>query len=311
MRVFLGFDGGGTKTECAALDAAAYVLATGKSGPSNPTRIGFDSAAKAVEDAADMALREAGAQRSDVAAVCAGLAGTGQPENRERMRALLSGAFPGAAIQILMDLELPLAAMNEGPAIVLIAGTGSAAIGRSANGSIARAGGFGRDVSDEGSAYDVGRVAVEAAVQEHAGTGKDSSLGRQILRQLGCGNWNEVQERIAADRDAVYPRVFPVVAAAADAGDESARALLAAAAEKLAALVRRLAEDLGLGAFPFHLARTGGMIGRSAHFDSALAASLEKAVPHAHVVSIAVSPAEMAARLALQSASAKHNQRAQ
>ena len=305
MRIFLGFDGGGTKTECVAIDEEARVVGTGKAGASNPTRIGFESAGKAVEATADMALGEAGAPRSDVVSICAGLAGTGQPENRQRMETLLSAAFPGAAIQILMDLELPLAAMNEGPAIVLVAGTGSAAIGRDAEGNVARVGGFGRDVSDEGSAYDVGRSAVEAATREHANTGRDSPLGRQILRQLGCRDWSEVQQRIAADRDAVYPRVFPVVAAAADAGDESARTLLTDAADKLAALAGRLSQQLGLGGAPFDLAKTGGMIGRSAHFDQVLAASLEKAAPGARAATLLFPPAEAAARLALHSASRK------
>jgi hypothetical protein len=46
---------------------------------------------------------------------------------------------------------------------VLIAGTGSIAYGRNAEGRTARAGGHGPGASDEGSGYDIGRRAVEAA----------------------------------------------------------------------------------------------------------------------------------------------------
>jgi len=302
MRAFLGFDGGGTKTECVMLDEHARVVGTSKSGPSNPTRIGFASAAKAVEQAADLALTQAGARRDQVVAICAGLAGTGKDENRDHMKVLLSAAFPGAVIEVLTDLELPLAAIDPGPAMVLVAGTGSAAIGRDAQGNIARAGGFGRDVSDEGSAYDVGRSAVELAAQQQSAAGKDSRLGLHILSQLGCRHWAEVREKIAADRDAVYPRIFPVVAAAADGGDESARALLANAAQKLAALVRDLSGQLRLAGAPFALVKTGGMIGRSTCLDQLLEASLAAVVPDARAVSLRVPPAETAARLAFQSA---------
>jgi N-acetylglucosamine kinase-like BadF-type ATPase len=300
MRVFLGMDGGGTKTECVLLAEDGHTAGTGRAGASNPTRVGFENAAKAVEDAAAVALREAGAERSDVAALCAGLAGTGRPENRERMKALLSAAFPGALVQVMTDLELPLSALPEGPAIVLVAGTGSAAIGRDANGNVLRAGGLGRDVSDEGSAYDVGVAAIQGAVREQSRGGVDSPLGRQILRQLGCHNWEEVLERIAADRDAVYPRVFPVVAVAADAGDPSARKLLDAAAEKLTELVRKLAAQLGLSGLPFDLAKTGGMLGRSSCFDEALAKSLGDAAPQARIVPLPFSPPEAAARIAFR-----------
>ena len=47
-----------------------------------------------------------------------------------------------------------------GPAIVLLAGTGSFAVGRNAAGEMARAGGYGSQIGDEGSAYDIGRRAV-------------------------------------------------------------------------------------------------------------------------------------------------------
>src|SRR5208283_1810822 len=59
------------------------------------------------------------------------------------------------------DLELTLEATGEGPAIVLIAGTGSAAVGRDAQGQIARIGGHGPLLGDEGSSFDVGRRAAD------------------------------------------------------------------------------------------------------------------------------------------------------
>jgi len=301
MGLFLGFDGGGTKTECVALDENARFVASSKSGASNPTRIGFDAAAKAVEDAADAALRQVSASRNEIVALCAGLAGTGRPESRDQMLALLTRAFPRTRVNVITDLDLALAASPSGPAIVLVAGTGSAAIGRDAQGNISRTGGLGRDVSDEGSAYAIGRLAIESAANESAHAAAESSLGRQILRQLGCRDWPEVQQKISADRDAVFPRVFPVVAAAADAGDEFARSLLTNAAQALSDLVKTLASDLHLDTTKFHLAKTGGMIGRSSFFDDALAKNLAEAVPFAQKTNLLHSSAETAARIALES----------
>jgi glucosamine kinase len=300
MRCFLGFDGGGTKTDCVLTDESGKILARSRSGPSNPFRIGVDSAARAVLQGADQALHDAGANAADVHAICAGLAGTTRPENSEKMRAALLSAFPHAAVRVMTDLELALATMEPGPAIVLVAGTGSAALGRDAGGNIARAGGFGPAGSDEGSAFDVGRAAIAASVRHRELHTQDSSLGRQILRQLGSKNWEEVFEKSRADADAVFPRVFPVVVAAADAGDSEARQLLSDAARKLALLVKNLAQELNLGNKSFALGKTGGMMHRSAFFDAVLDQYLLEVVPAAKISPLPMSPVEAAARLALE-----------
>ncbi|HUL16622.1 MAG TPA: BadF/BadG/BcrA/BcrD ATPase family protein [Terriglobales bacterium] len=300
MRCFFGFDGGGTKTECVLMDESAKVVARTRSGPSNPSRIGVDAAANSLRDAASLALREAGAAPSEVQAICAGLAGTARAEFAEKMRAALADLFPGAAIRVLTDYELALAMVPPGPAIVLVAGTGSVAFGRRADGKTARAGGFGPAASDEGSAFDVGRAAMEALTRDNALETNEPPLTRQILRQLGCANWEDVQARAHSNADAVFPRIFPVVAAAADAGDSLANSLLTAAARNLRSLAKSVAETLGIASSPFSLALTGGMLGCSTFLDGVLDESLHEAFPQASAFALTDSPAEAAARLSFE-----------
>src|SRR2546426_546583 len=138
MRCVLGFDGGGTKTECVLMDETGRVLSRGRSGPSNPFRVGVESASEALQSAARDALQSAGRAIHEVAAVVAGLAGTTRHDLAERMRADLSRLFPGSAVKLCTDSELALEAVGESPAIVLVAGTGSAAIGRDAAGRVVR-----------------------------------------------------------------------------------------------------------------------------------------------------------------------------
>ncbi len=57
------------------------------------------------------------------------------------------------------------AAFGTSPGVLVISGTGSIAFGRNQNGETARAGGWGPNVSDEGSAFWVGREAVAAALR--------------------------------------------------------------------------------------------------------------------------------------------------
>jgi len=139
MNCVLGLDGGGTKTECVVLNEVGAIVARATGPPSNPTRIGFPAALAAIQETCASAI---GSTRIkfEVLALCAGLAGTGLPENRDQMRQFLAQRFPTAIVDVRMDIELPLAAMPPGPAIVLIVGTGSAAIGRNIAGLVDRGG---------------------------------------------------------------------------------------------------------------------------------------------------------------------------
>jgi glucosamine kinase len=299
MRYVLGFDGGGSKTECVLMNDAHATLARTRSGPSNPARVGVPAALAALQHAASAALAEASLERPALAAICAGLAGAGDPNLSRQMAAGLTGMFPPAAVRVCTDLDAALAATGEQPAIVLVSGTGSAAIGIDAGGQIARAGGNGPLLGDEGSTYDIGRRAVIACVRSSERNERESSLGKQILRQLGCSNWLEVQQRASKNADDVFPRLFAVVTAACDTNDQSACALLQKAASDLAALVETVALRLSLRADAFFLARAGGMIGRSAFFDDRLNTALRAAAPLARIGVLPMSPAEGAAHLAL------------
>ena len=312
MRFVLGFDGGGTKTDCLLMDESGAILARSQAGPSNPLRVGFGAAISSIREAARAAISQAKLPgKSTAAALCAGLAGAGPPESAEKIRALLAAEFPESKVQVCTDLDLALAAAGDGPVIVLLAGTGSFAVGRNTAGETARAGGYGSQIGDEGSAYDIGRRAVLTAMHENDRAGADSLLGQRLLRELGCANWSEVKSRAQAASDEVFPRLFAVVATVAEwietstetsaqtAARNAARGILRAAAFDLAMLAENLAERLELRGSPFLLAKTGGIIGRSNYLETQLDERLRNVFPAAKIGLLRVSPAEAAARLAL------------
>jgi len=300
MRYVLGLDGGGTKTECVLMDESRQAVASSRGGPSNPMRVGFGGALAAVCEAVRGAMLTAKVPNDAVVSLCAGLAGTAYPESERKMRMLLEEEFPGKLVRVCTDMDLTLEAIGDGPAIVLIAGTGSAAVGRDALGHTARVGGHGYLLGDEGSAYHVGQRAVLDAVRHFERTGEDTPLGRKILSEIGTSTWADLQSRVYAAPDEVFPRIFPMVIQPAEAGDEKAQTLLDDCASALAELVGDLSERLQLQSQNFRLAITGGMLGRSAYFDERLDLHLHRAAPQAEFSALHLSPAEAAAHLALQ-----------
>ena len=300
MRFVLGFDGGGTKTECVLMDETRRVRASGRSGPSNPMRVGFGGALAAVCEAGQIAIQSAKLSLAEISAVCAGLAGTAQPESEWKMKRLLAEEFAGKLVHVCTDLDLTLEATGSGPAIVLIAGTGSAAVGRGCDGQIARVGGHGPLLGDEGSAYDIGRRAAIDALRASDRGIPNSPLAAKILRELRVGDWEEFHLRVYSIPDEVFPRIFPVVAAAAEEGDPAAQALLQDAAEELAGLVGDLVERLQLKSHKFLLVKSGGMVGRAAYFDQLVDERLRLAAPQAEFGALAMTAAEAAASMALR-----------
>ena len=127
------------------MDESGVILARSQGGPSNPLRVGFGAALTSIREATRHALRQVALpEGATAAALCAGLAGAGPPESAKKIHALLAAEFPESKVQVCTDLDLALAAAGDGPVIVLLAGTGSFAVGRNAASETARAGGYGQ-----------------------------------------------------------------------------------------------------------------------------------------------------------------------
>lgn len=102
------------------------------------------------------ALEEKVLKAGDCAAICIAASGVDSPELADGCRrAFLNMGFPEAAVLVQNDCELFLN-LSQGPALVLIAGTGSICFGRGADGTLVRTGGWGHILSDEGSAFGIG-----------------------------------------------------------------------------------------------------------------------------------------------------------
>ena len=257
MRYVLGFDGGGTKTECVLMDETGAILARSRSGASNAVNLGANAAAAALAEAGKEALRSAAKSPCDVAYILAGISGAGEPAARADIRANLKPVFPKATIVVTSDLILSLAATGEIPSLVVIAGTGSAVLGRTSPLELARAGGFGPIIGDAGSANDIGRKTVARCFQKFLNKER-FLLTDEICRTFNC-TWPQFVDLAREQPTVIFPKVFPIVAKAAESRDLSARALLSMAAANLVEQVREVVEHLQLQDTGFFLAKTGGV----------------------------------------------------
>jgi N-acetylglucosamine kinase-like BadF-type ATPase len=305
---FLGFDGGGTKTECVLADSEGRIVGRSVGGPSNPLRAGYTRAWFALSEAADIVLSRQKLSAGHIRGICAGLGGAGRSGVVRRATTFFERGFPNAQVRVTTDLEIALeGAFGSSDGIILLAGTGSAAFGRGENGKTARAGGRGPWFSDEGSAFDIGRRAFKAVVEAEEARGPETTLSKRLFKWHQAHDWDLLLDHVSKNPDDVFPKTFPLVAELAERGDEVSRAILSSAALALAKLASCVVDQLRWRNREIPIAKVGGVYGRSKCFDAAIDAELNRSLGRVRFVPIEVSPAEAAARVAVQLVRAKGN----
>ncbi|MDP8991193.1 MAG: ATPase, partial [Acidobacteriota bacterium] len=176
------------------------------------------------------------------AAACLGLSG-GPADKDAIVRELVAAEQYG----IVNDAVIALLGATAGEAgVIAIAGTGSIAYGRNAEGREARAGGWGYVFGDEGGAFDLVRQALRAALRYEEGWGHSTALREVLLEATGAPNVNDLLHRFytppySRARIASYATL---VDEAARNGDAVARDILHGAGQALATFVAAVGRQL-------------------------------------------------------------------
>ena len=208
----MGADVGGTR---------ARVLAVDRDG----RRLRAEAPAGATRDPAEPLTRlfgRLGLRRGDVDVLVVAARGVWTTPERARAERRLAGL--ARRVQAISDVEAAFrGALGDAAGVLVLAGTGSIALGRDARGRWARAGGLGPLVGDEGSAFWIGRRWIKAG---------DPAEARRLATAP------DAVARIAAHA--------PLVLRRAARGDRRARAIVRDAQTELAALGAGLARRLRL-----------------------------------------------------------------
>jgi len=298
VALFLGIDGGGTKTTCAVGDETS-LLASATAGASNMIRVGEAQARSALHEAIQQAARAAAVEPGQIQRACIGTAGGARTQVAAKVRHIVAELVPGE-IQVVGDTVIALQAAFSGrPGVVVIAGTGSIAYGKNARGQTARAGGWGFAICDEGSGHWIGRSAVTATVHAHD-DGGSSSLLQVIGKAWGLENLDDLVRAANATPPPDFSSLLPHVLSAADAGDALARTVLTQAGAELAAIAKIVIGRLFLEEPIVPVAMSGGVFRNAALVRQVFYNSLRSEYPNATVGSAVVEPVKGALDLARQ-----------
>lgn len=300
--LFLGVDGGGTKTLATLANSKIEILSQGQTGASNPLRVGVEMSVREIGNAVDVACDQIGKSRFDITAAQIALAGVRREDLRLRMRAELQEELGIENLEVLTDAEIALYGATNGAAgLVIIAGTGSVCCGRNARGEFAKAGGWGPLAGDEGGGAGIARRALQQIAKASDGRAAKTKLSDYACQYFRADTPDDLAMAIYApsmtnDKIAGFARY---VIEAARAKDFTAIELLNEAAGELGAAAVAVIKNLKLEKKKFQVAYVGGIFNAGELIFAPLLEKIRTIAPAAFLAPPQFSPATAAAKMAV------------
>jgi glucosamine kinase len=294
LAYFIGIDAGGTKTRCVLADESK-VLGRAECGSIKLMRVGEAEATARLRNLLEETAAAAGVSLQEVTRSCVGIGGFSIPAVREwchtQMKAMVTGD-----VEVCGDEEIALdAAFQGGPGILVVSGTGSIFIGRSADGTMYPVGGWGPVLADEGSGWWIGLEAVRSGFWARD-RGIETNLLREVQSFWGLNSLGELVERGNDRPGPDFAALVPLVVRCAEGGDEMARAVLERAGADLAELITLVAvkmmETSGESEDAIGVAYVGSILEHVALVRQTMIAALAESAPQTRVLEGAVNSLE-------------------
>lgn len=294
--LFLGIEGGGTRTIVLMADGAGKLLHRMEFGPANIRLVSDIELERHFRTIANAFAKPS--------AVGVGMAGVRGAEDCQRILAIAAKIWRNVPCSAAHDLETALLAAEQSTScepmtrIIVLSGTGSCCYGRTTTGKTAKVGGWGHLLGDKGSGYEIGLRALKAVIYYYDRDEIWSSIGQRILRSLQLNEPNDlIGWAQSADKKQIAALALEVFAAWSK-GEKIATDILTGASHSLARDGIACAKRLALSGTPVEFVFAGSVLLKQPRFAKMTARELVKLWPNAIVVPLPVEGAWGAVELA-------------
>ncbi len=311
--LYLGADGGGTKTHIVLIDEQKSIVCEGFSGASNPLRVGLETAVSHIIQAINTTCDKAQISRGDIVSAVLGLAGVRREDLRRRVRERFVNLTNIRRTNITTDAEIALYGTTQGKAgIVVIAGTGSICYGKDENGKVATAGGWGPIAGDEGGGVGIARRALQAIAKAADGRGKPTALSEAGMDYFRSSTPQDLliaiySPQIDNARIAGFARY---VVETAQTGDEIAQEILKEAGFELGLAAFAVIKKLQMRKRKVPIGQVGSIFKAGNLLTDSLLETVHTFAPKAFLAKPKLSPANAAAVMAFENFKSKAETRA-
>ena len=302
-QLFLGVDGGGTKTNVALMNESGEVVSEASGGPSNPLRVGVETAVANITKALNEACDAAGYSRGDVVAATLGLAGVRRKDIRERVRESFIDRSGVRKTHVTTDAEIALYGTTFGKAgLVVIAGTGSVCLGINDKGERAVAGGWGPLAGDEGGGRGIADQALHRIAKASDGRGEPTKLTESAEEYFRASTTDNLLGAIYApqiDNSRIAGFAKNVVETAKE-GDKIALELIENAGSELGSAATAVIKNLGLRRARFPVGCVGSVFKAGEILTKPMLSAIHAVASKAYLVNPEMPPSQAAALMAMK-----------
>lgn len=253
MDFIAGIDGGGTRTTVMCRTVDQKPLGCRTFGAFNINSIGETAFCSLLQEITDYLCSVGICQ-----CLCIGAAGI----SNRTMEQCVDSAVQRAGIKkhfLVGDHEICLCGALDGKSgIGVISGTGSICFGRSEDGRLERAGGWGHLIGDEGSGYGLGRDALGYIARYLDGYGERTVLTQLLAQNRGLATRQDIISYVYSNDKSAIASLAPLVEDAALQGDDVALKIIETNARSLCQAVCAVSTKLGLG--KTNVAMLGGLL---------------------------------------------------
>jgi N-acetylglucosamine kinase-like BadF-type ATPase len=230
---YLGIDGGGTKTELALSDPEGKIVSRLFMDGCNPNTVGIERTKRIIEDGIIQACKDV--PLSSVV-VYAGIAGCASEIYADEIKTMLE-KMSLAAFDVGSDNNNIVAAglgNNEGITMILGTGICSYVVKKEETKRIA---GWGYLFDNGGSAFHIGRDAINAYFSAYDGTGEETTLVQRIKQTFGYSN-EELLKYLYSGGNKLVSSYAMYVFEEAEKGDKVSVSILKKHIAEIARLIR-------------------------------------------------------------------------
>ncbi|WP_274363099.1 N-acetylglucosamine kinase [Paenibacillus thermotolerans] len=255
----MSLDGGGTKLSCLIADRNGEICGQGSGGAANSTFNRPEQIAASISNAIESALAGSGLHGSSITDVYCAMPAA--PEIY--CKAIMDSLHNSVRIRPVSEFAMSLyAAIQQEQGALTLSGTGSFAAAQTGK-SLYHVGGYGSLFSDEGSGYDIGRLALNRCLHMSDGIGPYTMLYEKVAEQLerhGKSHIVDIYSFPAGEQRTFIASICRLVGACAREGDPVSMEILQEAAERLAFQTNGLLAKCGDEMFPgFPVTVSGGV----------------------------------------------------
>jgi N-acetylglucosamine kinase-like BadF-type ATPase len=301
--IYLGVDGGGTKTHIVLVNEAQEIISEGFAGASNPLRVGIENAVGNIFTAIDNACDAANRSRSDIVSATLGLAGVRRADIRQSVLDSFRKRLPLKKIQVFTDAEIALYGTTLGKSgLVIIAGTGSICIGRDESGNVAMAGGWGPIAGDEGGGAGIAKRGLQAIAKALDGRGKPTAISQAGLDYFRTSTPENMLIAIYSPQvdNARIAGFARFVVEAAKENDEIAIEIMNEAGFELGSAAVAVIKKLKLERKKFPIGYVGSIFKADEILTDSLLETVHKIAPKAYLTAPKLIPAHAAAQMSFE-----------